>query len=110
MKLLDYFGSLWVLSASVISSLMPLSVSFLETQVLVCSIWDACARELIRTRFLFHVSSYCVSRNASVEVAQRGLLVDCRNLPVTCFSFKCLALAVLKKLNTERASIKLYLL
>ena len=62
---------------------------------------DAFARELIRRRLLPDVCNYCVSRNASVRVVQTGLLVACRDLPITFFSFKYLEFSDLKKLNTE---------
>ena len=57
---------------------------------------DACARQLIRKRLLFGVCSCFVSRNASVSVARRGLIVACRDLPVQLFS-NFWGLAILKK-------------
>ena len=35
---------------------------------------DACARELIRRRLLSDVCSFCVSLNASVSLARRGMI------------------------------------
>ena len=56
---------------------------------------------LICSRLLPDVCSYCVSRKASVKVARRGLIVACRDLPITCFLLYVWGIALLKKLNTE---------
>ena len=61
----------------------------------------ACARGLRRRRLLPDVCSCCVSRNASVSMAYRGLIVASRELPITCFLSNFWALAILKKLITE---------
>ena len=66
-----------------------------------------CAHGLTRRRLLPDVCSCCVSRNASVSVDRRGLIVVCRDLPITCFLSKFWGLAILRKLNTERTSIAL---
>ena len=62
---------------------------------------DACARELIRRHLSPDVCKYCVSRNASIGVTRRGLLVVCRDLPITFFLSNFWGLSTLKKLNTE---------
>ena len=63
----------------------------------------ACARArgLIRRRLLPDVCSCCVSRNASVSVAWRGLIVACRDLHINCFFSIFWGLAILKKFKTE---------
>ena len=70
---------------------------------LVLAVGDACARELIRRRFLPDVCSCCVSQNVSVNVAWREQIVACRDLPINWFlSNVCgLHVTILKKLNTE---------
>ena len=51
--------------------------------------------------FLPDVCSCCVSRNASVNVARRELIVACRNLPITFCVSNFWGIPILKKLNTE---------
>ena len=80
---------------------MPLSDSFLVTQGLRLLGGDACARGLIHRRLLPGVCSCCVSRNASVSEARKGLIVTCRDLPITCFLSNISGLVILSKLNTE---------
>ena len=53
----------------------------------------ACARGLIRTCLLPDACSCCVSRNVSVSVARRGLIVAYRELPITNFLSNFLGLA-----------------
>ena len=48
----------------------------------------ACANELNCRRFLPDVCSYRVSPNVSVSVDRRVVIVSCRDLPITLFSFK----------------------
>ena len=56
----------------------PFSVSFRETQGSVGLVGDACARGLIvGVSCLMSAATDCVSRNASVSVVRRGLLVAC---------------------------------
>ena len=45
----------------------------------------ACVRGLIRRRLLPDVCICCVSRNASVSVAWRELIVACRDMHINCF-------------------------
>ena len=47
----------------------------------------ACALELIRRRLLLDVCSCCVSRNASVSVARRRLVVACPSPVFKLFGF-----------------------
>ena len=47
------------------------------------------------------VYSYCVSRNASVSVAWKGLLVACRDLSITLFLLNFSGLEIQKKFYTE---------
>ena len=62
---------------------------------------DACARGLIRRRLLSDVCSYPASRNASVSVARRWLLVACRGPRFTFFPSNVCGVAILRNLNTE---------
>ena len=58
---------------------MNISTSCKETKS--ASVVDACTRAIIRRRLLPGVCSYRISRNASVSVDRRDLLVAFRNLP-----------------------------
>ena len=75
---------------------------FSGTQGLRGLVRGVCALGLIRKRlFLPDVCSCCVSRNASVSVARRELIVACRNLPITFCVSNFWGIPILKKLNTE---------
>ena len=79
---------------------MPMFVLSLGTQGLR---WlgegegGGCASRLIFRCLLPDVCSRCVSRNASVSVAQRGLIVACRKLPITGYLSNFWVLAILKE-------------
>ena len=62
---------------------------------------EACARDLIRRCLLLDVCSYCAYRNLSISVARKGLLVACRDLPITTFLSNSWDLATMRKLNTD---------
>ena len=64
-----------------------------------------CARGFILRRLLSDVCSY-VSRNASVSVARRGLIVACRDFPSPVF---VLGLVILKKFKNRNARLLHYL-
>ena len=93
----------WLLVSSfctVISFMMPLSVSFLETQGLRRLMGDACSNELIG-RHLFPADAATMSQGMCHKVRLRG---DCFLPDKTCpilFLLNFWGLAILKKLNTE---------